>query len=438
MSTKLNENTNGLQTVLNDINNFEIPGLNIAYGTTPPDDKSKLWVPLAKKPDNVEISGDSLQNAVDAIQTMVEKFPVAGWYRAPAAAVNGKIYTFGGVANIASVVDTIYEYDPSTDKIAAKNTTLPLALSGMAAVSLNDKVYLFGGYNSSDDNKGKEIYEYDPSTDTLVAKSATLAQAVRNPVASAANGKIYVFGGVLNTGSVTASRKRMYEYDPDNDTLVRTDDFIEDGIHSAPAVTINNKIYMFGGSDKDGDPVNKIREYDPTTNTLTVKTATLPNVRHSSSAVALNGKAYIFGGRNNTNSAGGYFSEIFEYDPLTDVLTTKTTVALPTKLAYSAAAVVDDRAYIFGGSTGNGKVNTIQEYTPKAYLGANHLKVFASVFNTGEHQVVTNIVNGKKEQLKLYMTSAFIGDDDGYAKAQDAYVYNTSISNWQTLEGTSL
>ena len=381
MSTKLNENTNGLQTVLNDINNFEMPGLNIAYGTTPPSDISKLWVPLAQKPDNVEISGDSLQNAVDAIQTKIAKME-AGLKAAATAVINGKIYIFGGDKKSAGNSNLIQEYDPATDTITAK-ATLTYNVIYSAAVAIGGKAYIFSGNNGdTSTHRHGYIQEYDPVANTVAIKSATF----------------------------------------------------DDGLTQMSAVVISGKAYLFGGYNDDSKLVNTVREYDPVTDTLTTKTATLASVLRGSAAVTINNKAYIFGGYTSSNQV----DYIQEYDPATDTMTTKSAV-IGHAVGYLFAAAVDDKAYVFGGQHSSySPDNTIQEYTPKAYLGANHLKVFASVYKSEAHQVVTNIINGKNEQLKLYMTSAFLGDADGYAKAQDAYVYNTSISNWQTLEGTSL
>lgn len=406
-------------------------GLNIAYGTTPPDDTTKLWVPLAKRPDNVEISGDSLQNAVDAIQTMVEKFPTPLTWNA-SAAINGKAYIFGGWTTAATTAqsDAVYEYDPVTDIIVKKAAKLAEATVGMSAVAINGKAYIFGGYHDLNDI----IQEYDPATDTITTKETTLLHSGYGTAAVAIGGKAYIFGGHSGGSTTTAYREYIQEYDPTTDTIVDKTAVLSEKLHSMSAAVINGKAYIFGGSDKDGDAVAYIQEYDPNTDTITTKAAVLPNVCKWSAAVAINGKAYIFGGRN---SASGYYDDIIEYDPGTDTVTTKTATLLDAMYRMSAV-VIDDTAYIFAGANGDTRYQTVQAYTPKAYLGANHLKVFASVYRSGDHQVVTNIVNGKKEQLKLYMTSAFLGDEDGYAKAQDAYVYDEANSEWQALDGTSM
>lgn len=415
-------------------------GLNIDYGLTSPPDTSKLWVPLAQKPANVEISGDSLQNAVDAVQKMVTTFPFC---RASGSActINGKIYIFGGqVTTSTSASDSyqntnkIYEYDPKTDSIVTKNAVLPSAYATPAAVAINGKVYVATYTSASSTYCG--IYEYNPADDSISYKLPTPSGFSAINKAATVNGKMYLFK--QHTSTTGSGSNYVLEYNPVSNTLVSKNGMPSYQVEQCYSVcAVKNKIYLFGGIYSNTS-YGHIQEYDPVSDSFKTKTAqisSMVNAARYGSAVEINGKAYVFGGYSGSN-----IREIREYDPVSDTVATKTTTLLSDcNYASNTSAVVNGTAYIFGGGYTSGVYRVsnyaITAYTPKAYLGASSLKIFGSVYKSETHQLVTNIVNGKKEKIKLYMTSAFLGDDEGYAMEQDAYVYNETKGAWQDLNG---
>lgn len=418
-------------------------GLNIDYGLTPPTDTSKLWVPLTTKPANVEISGDSLQNAIDTVNKMVAAFPTC---RANGAscAINGKVYIFGGQATAGtsasdsySTTNKIYEYNPKTDVLVAKNAVLPTSFATPAAVAINGKAYIATYTTASSTYYG--IYEYDPDTDTLTYKCALPTNFAVFNKAATVNGKMYLFD--QHTPTAGSGTKYVVEYNPVTNTIVSKEGMPSYQVEQCHSVcAVNNKIYLFGGIYANTS-YGYVQEYDPASDSFKTKTAqisSMVNAARYGSAVEINGKAYVFGGYSGSN-----LREIREYDPVADTITVKTATLLSDcNYAGNTSCVVDGTAYVFGGGYTSGVYRVsnyaVTAYTPKAYLGVNHLKVFASVYKSETHQLVTNIVNGKKEQIKLYMTSAFLGGNDGYAKAQEAYVYNESTKKWQSLDGTSM
>lgn len=400
--------------------------LNIAYGLTPPADKTKLWVPLAKKPDFVEVSGDSLQTATDAVAVSGATITASGTISllgCSSAEVDGKIYVF------FNGVDYVYIYDPETDTVTTKDVTHPLSSTTykFPAVAINGKIYVF--YKDED---GSKTYEYNPEANEFTDMGASLSYRTVDASAVAINGKAYIFGGRSDTG-----HSYIQEYDPESNTVsVKTAVLAADNYDSS-AVAINGKAYIFGGT-ASGSGRNTIQEYDPISDTIETKAATLSRISIESCAVTLNGKAYVFGGRTTElgSNAGNIYADIHEYDPVTDICVVKDT-SFSQGFNKATAHVVGDTAYIFGPRDTTTKVMTIQLYTPKAYLSTNHLKLFASVYSEYANQIITKIVNSKKAQIKLCFNSAFIGDADGYAMAQPAYVYNEDAAVWQTLDGNN-
>jgi hypothetical protein len=131
-------------------------------------------------------------------------------------------------------------------------------------------VYHFGGDDSS--NRVDTIYEYDPSTDSILTQSATLPNGFSNSVASSVNNKIYHFGGDDGSNDVDD----IYEYDPSTDSISTQSATLPTGLSQATSVAVNDKIYHFGGFDDNSNPVDTIYEYDPSTDSISTRSATLP------------------------------------------------------------------------------------------------------------------------------------------------------------------
>lgn len=394
----------------------ELSPLNIAYGATPPSDTAKLWVPLEAKPASVEVSLDSLLSAVDELTTKSAALSVAVGYPA-AAEVGGKIYIFGGTPTSGATL--IQEYDPAADTIATKTAVLPLNLYGAAAVAINEKIYIFGGvsYKTS-------IYEYDPATDTLTQKESVLADGVSYPAAVAIGGKAYIFGGQTAASTYTTL---IQEYDPATDTCVKMSAVLESTNYGAAAVAINGKAYIFGGRSYS----TAIQEYDPATDTIITKDCVLLDGVLNATAAAINGKAYIFGGQTG---ASVYTDWIQEYDPLLDAIVQKSAV-LPEPVGRAAMVEVGGKAYLIGGYADGSYVSTILEYTARESLAENHLKIFATGA-AGESGQVVRLVNWPGSSLKMQVFSTYLGDADGYAAAQEAYIYDTEAAAWKSLSGS--
>lgn len=394
-------------------------GLNIEYGPLPPTDTSKLWVPLAKKPDNVEISGDSLQSAVDTVELSLVSLNNET-SRHCAVEINGRIYSFGSTSEYVEV------FDPAAGTCTLTTAKPPsYSCENACAVAINGKAYIFGG-PSNIGNSRKRVLMYDPETDKFTNKGDLLPRYATNVSAAAIGGKAYVFGGYDADGGTTYDT--IAEYDPETNTVRTMGAKLSTAKSYTGATAINGRAYIFGSNSSSTQAV--IEEYNPATDTITVKNATLQKGCSRPVVVAINGKAYILAG----SAGSGGNADIQEYDPAADVCVKRNTV-LPNAVYDACGAVVGDTVYVLG-SHSTLTYKKIQVYTPNAYLGANNLKCFASVYRKSTYQIPTNLVDSKTAQIKLYMTSAFLGDDAGYATEQKAYVYNDAKGVWQDLNGT--
>lgn len=125
-----------------------------------------------------------------------------------------------------------------------------------------------------------------------------------------------------------------------------------------------NKIYCFGGASTGGALFDQILEYDPILDTLVIKNAHFSNPRQSPGCIndPATDLIYCLGGVSYSNN---YLNEITEFNPLQDMLVTKTTV-LPTPKGGRSCATnsATTLLYCFGGGNSDGITSQIIEYNP--------------------------------------------------------------------------
>ena len=75
-------------------------------------------------------------------------------------------------------------------------------------------------------------------------------------------------------------------------------------------------------------------------------------------AAVVNNKIYVFGGRNSN----GFLSTVEVYDPLTDTWSIKT--SMPTQREGLVSAVVINKIYVIGGCNNSGAISVVEMYDP--------------------------------------------------------------------------
>ena len=186
--------------------------LNIAYGDTPPDDTSKLWVKCSE-PSKVHIGYELPKEEMATI-------------------AEGES---GGGENIRT--------------LSAK---LPTPLQGMASSAVGNKIYLFGGYSSG---YSKSIHCFNTDTESIETLSATLPVGC-TPSASAVGTKIYMFGG----NSASSYTNTIYRFNTDTESIETLSIVVPTTIGSMGIATVGNKIYLFGG--RNGSELDAIHCFE--------------------------------------------------------------------------------------------------------------------------------------------------------------------------------
>jgi RNA polymerase sigma factor (sigma-70 family) len=171
--------------------------------------------------------------------------------------LNGKIYAIGGSIEFDPVT-AVEEYDPVKDSWKKKADILTKR-SSLAVCAVNGKIYTIGGVLF---DGGFRLFttleEYDPMNDKWTKKSDM--PTPRHSLSTCiANGKIYAIGGAGMSGPIST----VEEYDPAIDRWTKKAEMSTIRSHFS-ASEVNGKIYAIGGWKPNMD-LPTVEEYDPGT-----------------------------------------------------------------------------------------------------------------------------------------------------------------------------
>ncbi|RBP25695.1 N-acetylneuraminic acid mutarotase [Marinobacter pelagius] len=274
---------------------------------------------------------------------------------ASGAEVDGKMYAVGG-KNSSGHLNTLFIYDPVSDSWSQGANLPGEAVENPAAVSLNGKLYVFGGSTGPFSGAVNNAAVYNPSTNswTVLADMPTARGGV---TAQALNGLIYVIGGMSDQG---ASLNEVEVYNPSTNSWQTAPSLTYVRDNSGSAV-LDGKIYVFGGRHREATgntvegAIRTVEMFAPANNSWLEMTP-MPTGRRAMSVGSINGKAQIAGGEFNENTTSGVFEQNEEYDPATN--TWRSLTKVPTPKHGAAAATIDGALYIMGGGITSGSSYT--------------------------------------------------------------------------------
>jgi len=238
------------------------------------------------------------------------------------AVVNNKIYCIGGIIDFdwsgygKGILCTVNEvYDPLTDTWENKSSMPTIRQRPQANVD-NGKIYVMGGFKYRNLPPPQttilvDVNEvYDPETDSWTTKTP-MPSTPSGPASTSINNKIYVIGGFKSNLTQI--------YTPESDTWSQGAP-IPTAVSLASAIatdgeTSPKRIYVIGGYPSyDEVPLNQV--YDPQTDTWTYGVQ-MPTARHSLGVAITNNTLYAIGG-GSTNLNKLFYNENEKYDPLKD------------------------------------------------------------------------------------------------------------------------
>jgi N-acetylneuraminic acid mutarotase len=333
---------------------------------------------------------------------------------------NGKMYVFGGRGNGVKVdgygglfLNDLWQYDPVTKgwnwlggshletvdpvygtlNIPAANNN-PGGRVEAHSARIGNKIYLLGGTNNSSGNSFADLWEYN-----LVTNQWTW---IKGPTTLNTSG-IYGTMGVANAANIPGARI--------------------DGSF----VSLNNKIYLFGGYGLDAEGnqgyLNDTWVYDPTTNNWTwLKGSNLINQSGSFGTINVT---------NSTNVPRGTFGQI--------------------------TWTANNKIYLFGGYnfdpvTFTFLCNTLWEYNPTTnnwtwLKGANdnigHVGIYGTLGIAAPSNNPGSRLQGQgfthEGKLLLFGGDGYDQSFAQYSRAlNDLWEFNPATNNWRWLKGSNV
>ena len=259
-----------------------------------------------------------------------------------AQTVGGIIYSGAGCIGGPACGGGLFAYDPGTDTWSTRSGLGSFYQRATAAV--DGKVYAFGGIAGGGPLSTSHVY--DPVTDTWSGLPG-MPTPRTTPTAAAVNGKIYVFGGSPSFGPNPGTTANEV-FDPVTNSWTSLAPMPRVRVVGS-AVAIGGLIYLLGGEDGVGSFVTTtwdiVDVYDPMTNTWSTLSTPMPTARKAAGAVAFNDKILIAGG-----SLQGTVLDSFEaYDPAQDFWTSLDPMPIPRQ--DFPLAIAGNRVYAVGGNS---------------------------------------------------------------------------------------
>jgi N-acetylneuraminic acid mutarotase len=204
--------------------------------------------------------------------------------------------------------------------------------------SADGRLYVLGGYETSNFSPSNRVFEYDPQSNSWTSKM-NMPTARGAGVAVEFGGKIFVIGGAAG-GALSVTEM----YDPLNNTWTSRASMPTPREHLA-AAAIDSLIYVVGGRVGSTNRAT-LEAYSPTSNRWYTR-ADMPTARGGLAAASLRGRLYVFGGEFFGPLGSGVFEETEEYNPADN--TWRALEPMPVPRHGLGAAAVGDSIFLIGG-----------------------------------------------------------------------------------------
>lgn len=405
--------------------------LNIDYGSTPPSDTTKLWVPLSTKPSAVECSpvleyGSEAITSYGSIGTLTS--PAPGYQN---CLVGDWIYFLGPFlydAKNTYISKEIRRYNVKTleletVQVVNASTVQSYGYQQMCGCAANGVVCFFGGvYHEGDWSQSSRIFCYDTNTKEYTEISSSSLSPTSNYSCCAVGDKIFLFGGYNYPASQYS--KSAYVFDTVSKTLQPISTAPADG---CSCCAVGGKIYTIGGRTT----YNEVWVLDTTKLTWEKKNVTAPNnYTELTPSVAFGNKIYLFGNSVSSNTTS---LKVTVYDTETDTFT-ETGKSMNGGANGTCFGSDGLNVYFIGGI---GKYNTnskqLQKFSFETALTSNHLFLQEDYGYDG----LWTALKSKDTDFKVKVINAYLGDSSNIAQLTNAYLYDSKDLKWKSLSGES-
>lgn len=402
--------------------------LNIDFGSTPPADTSKLWVPLASKPSKV----------TNSYSLMVQD-----WTNSSYAASSGDIYTdcaickygngwylFGGQVSSATggltnstQAKRVHYFDKTTRAISLVASDLPLLVGAAPCIVKNGWIYIFGALsNTSTYGWGGEnnIIRFNPSTKVseIVYRGSTTAPTGSNGGVWA-NAKLVAIDAdniLICPSGGDYNSQTLYKYTFSTNSVVQLGNRNIGHYQCHWYARTENEIFSQTYQQKPAKYnfiTGTVGEFSP---------ISYDGYNSVSPIIWIGGESYWLAENSiykfvNQNSAVSISSLIYAFS------------------VFQGQNIRSFANYDYQNQIitwYNPSSNTIYELAAKSHLDEGTLYINCDF---GQKEVL--FVSDKDNKIYINPLSVYLGDNNSIAQKVDAYLYDEESSTWKTLDGTS-
>lgn len=419
--------------------------LNIDYGTNPPSDTTKLWVPRATAPSSVEAKYEfkfgNEQLAVDNYNYIPTTTNTDG---AMSSVKIGNylycLYSSGGGFQRYDLTSGAWDTSFTSPKYPRS------ALNYVATVAVDNKIYCFGG--SSGRGGSTYIYEYDVETNTFTQKNAA-------PVAICGGCWIKQDNMLYGFNVYDGTYNKVLKYDLQADSITDVSGEFSFGstdllgyvhVYYYPFDAGNGIYYLFPvfaniaaniiKVDMGNKTVSKYAQLDTLFPSQTVSGKTYKEFYFKDAGFAQTGSTgYIIGGRGYSNADVPIIFKL-------NISNENITVTALDQYLFSSTSYVNYSTRRMATCHGN-KIHIVEYYcnsTDTTYRNNQTLTLYSPLDNnklflqTGFGNNKFNIVNDNKAKIEIAINNAFIGNSENKADEIDAFLCDTNDSKWKNIK----
>jgi len=232
---------------------------------------------------------------------------------------------------------------------------MPTPRYGACSAKLGNNIYIIGGVEhdsyENTEKVSKVVEMYNTETNSWDRNIGELDEKRYNATAVAFNEKIYVFGGKEKQNEWVDD---IEVYDPVLNKWEEVEPEMLEGREGAAAVVHENKIYLIGGIDSHGTYLNKVDIFDPQINQWSTSPFRLNDQRAFFSAVSINDTVYVL---------GGFFPDpINQVEKLIPGSGWQSINSMSTQRASFAACAINETIYVMGGRGQTGVLKSAEAF----------------------------------------------------------------------------
>jgi N-acetylneuraminic acid mutarotase len=257
-----------------------------------------------------------------------------------AAALDGFIYTAGGLLRSGNATDEVDVYNPAVDKWSA-SIPLPEPLHHTSLVATAGRLYVIGGYRA-DGSATEKVWSRGPDDRTWRHEPPLRTPRGAFGAAADAGGRIYVFGGASRFEPLGRLVPTTEMFDPRQGFFRMLGEMPQPRDHLA-AASVGNTILAIGGRDLSyAKNTARVDIFNARTNSWR-RGPELRKARGGIAAAAVGTLVCVFGGEDPS----GTFPKV----ECLDVRHGRWREGpdLPTPRHGLGAAEIEDRVYVVGG-----------------------------------------------------------------------------------------